>query len=295
VIIYLAGAETLWRQLIDIKPHAILCSFYALRKMKDDLENIWEALGKPKIFLDSGGFTFINQNKSIEENYLEDYAEFVKQYNDIIEVYANIDVNNAEQTLIHQRRLEELGINPAPVWHVGESEELLKYYIFKYDYVLIGGIVVKARQRGHEKIDSIVNQTINWINNLLQIYKENVKIHLFGVTRNFEMFNKKVYSVDSTAWMSARWGEVAILHGNKIKSLSWKQLNHCIFTYAEKYNIPLEIAEKVMHGNTYAMMEWNAYIWKALQEIYHPDFKKSEQLMKIHEAFNKQKKLIHYT
>lgn len=157
--------------------------------------------GFPAYFIDCGAYNL--QQETIGEIFIKSYSFWLKwvvERHPEIDAYANLDViGNAEETLKNQKFLESEGLKPLPVWHAGESEEYLKSYCDKYEYVGIGGII-----SSHTSVQSQA-KLWNW---LFQKYK-NTKFHFFGIglagSRIFR--SARPYSVDCSSWLvPARYG-----------------------------------------------------------------------------------------
>lgn len=169
---------------------------------------------KVHLFLDSGAFSAYTLG--IEINIYE-YIEFIKQHKNIIDMYANLDViatgntlNDkkyaAEKTLQNQKIMEEAGLSPLPVFHVGEPLEYLKFYIKNYEYIGLGGMVRVPKPT-----------LIHWLDDCFGEYicgqdgMPTVKVHGFGLASIPLMLRYPWYSVDSTAWVvNSRLGRVLI-------------------------------------------------------------------------------------
>jgi len=165
------------------------------------------------VFLDSGAYSAWTQG--IEIN-IQDYIDFIKQHQDIIDIYANLDVISidgkrgskltAELTLKNQKIMEEAGLRPLPVFHIGEPFEYLEYYIKRYDYIGLGGMVGVPR-----------NTLILWLDECFDKYicdekgMPKVKIHGFGLTSFSLMLRYPWYSCDSTSWViTSRIGSIYV-------------------------------------------------------------------------------------
>ena len=157
-----------------------------------------------ELFIDSGAFSAFTQGVSIN---LDEYISFIKQYKDIITVYANLDViGDAEGTLANQKRMEKAGLSPLPCFHYGEQIEFLKYYLGKYKYIALGGMVpISTKDLG------------TWLDNLFANYicdkdgMPRVKVHGFGLTSLKLMLRYPWYSVDSTSWVvTGRMGAIYV-------------------------------------------------------------------------------------
>ena len=166
-----------------------------------------------ELFLDSGAFSA--WTKSVEIR-IEDYAEFIKQYKHVIQIYANLDVlGDPVKTWSNQKWLEKQGLSPIPCYHYGESENWLQRYITSgYDYIALGGMVpIQTTQR------------IYWLDHLFSKLLTNkdglpiVKIHGFGMTSIPLLLRYPWYSVDSTSWVvTSRMGGVMV---PKLENAKW--------------------------------------------------------------------------
>ncbi len=165
------------------------------------------------LFLDSGAYSAWTQGVEIN---IQDYIDFIKQHQDIIDIYANLDVISidgkrgskltAELTLKNQKIMKEAGLRPLPVFHIGEPFEYLEYYIKRYDYIGLGGMVGVPK-----------NTLILWLDECFgkHICDEKgmpkVKIHGFGLTSFSLMFRYPWYSCDSTSWViTSRIGSIYV-------------------------------------------------------------------------------------
>lgn len=190
---------------------------------------------KVELFLDSGAFSAWTQKTEIN---IQEYISFIKKHKELIDIYANLDaipvksanntsinagsVDSAEATLKNQRIMEEAGLSPIPVFHFGEPEEYLEFYVEKYDYIAIGGIA---------KIRPL--QLYSWLDELFANYicdskgMPKVKVHGFAVTSLRLMTRYPWYSVDSTSWVvTGRMGSIFVPRRSNKKWVydenSWK-------------------------------------------------------------------------
>jgi hypothetical protein len=168
-----------------------------------------------KIFLDSGAFSAFTKGVSIDIN---EYINFIKQYQNHLEIYANLDViGDPEATLKNQKIMEEADLSPLPCFHYGEPIKYLKQYIQNYDYIALGGMVPISSR----------DLTI-WLDDLFSNHiPPNIKIHGFGLTSLKLLIRYPWYSVDSTSWcMTGRMGSIYVPRKRDNKYLydenSWK-------------------------------------------------------------------------
>ena len=166
------------------------------------------------VFLDSGAFSAWTKGVEID---IQRYIEFIKQNQDVITVYANLDVispdrfsmgtkESAELTLRNQKIMEQVGLSPLPVFHIGEPFEYLEYYINYYDYIGLGGMVGKSRQTLSSWLDVVFGKYVCDGKGYPK-----VKVHGFGLTCAQLMVKYPWYSVDSSTWIrEAVMGKVTV-------------------------------------------------------------------------------------
>lgn len=168
-----------------------------------------EMQNKIDLFLDSGAFSAWTQKTEIN---IQDYIQFIKDNQQYITIYANLDViGSAEGTWENQQIMEDAGLKPLPVYHFKEDPKWLKRYLKKgYDYIALGGLV-KA------------GDIIPFLNDTFSKYLCDdqgmpiIKVHGFGLTSIPIMLKYPWYSVDSTSWVvTGRMGSIfmpSIRHG----------------------------------------------------------------------------------
>lgn len=151
---------------------------------------------KIDLFLDSGAFSAFTQDVKIDIN---EYIAFIRRYEKHLSVYANLDViGDAKGTFLNQKIMEQAGLKPLPCFHYGEPIKYLEYYIKRYDYIALGGIV---------PVHS--SQLYYWLDDLFSKYicdssgAPKVKVHGFGLSSHKLMVRYPWYSVDSTSWVIA--------------------------------------------------------------------------------------------
>jgi len=160
---------------------------------------------KIHLFLDSGAFSAFTQKVTIN---IQEYIAFIKEHQEFIDVYANLDaIGDPVQTLKNQRIMEEAGLNPLPCFHYGEPISYLLRYLKNYEYIALGGMVPIS-----------TTELIKWLDELYANYfcdKETgivkVKVHGFGLTSLKLMLRYPWFSVDSTSWVvTGRLGSVLV-------------------------------------------------------------------------------------
>lgn len=171
-----------------------------------------ESLSKVSLFLDSGAFSAWKQGVGID---IHDYIDFIKQYEDVIDVYANLDViglegeqpneTTARMTLENQEIMEEAGLSPLPCFHFGEPFEYLDFYAEHYDYLALG-VAGNTGLRIAPWLDKCFSDHICGEDGFPE-----VKVHGFAVTHPALILRYPFYSVDSTTWIYAgRVGDIFV-------------------------------------------------------------------------------------
>ena len=176
---------------------------------------------KVELFLDSGAYSAWSQGKKID---IQEYIQFIKDHQDVIDVYANLDVIGSPQgTWNNQMIMEKAGLSPLPVYHYGEDVKWLKRILGRgYTYIGLGGMVPIS-----------TGDLTKWLDELFRLYLTGpdgmplVKVHGFGLTSLRLMLRYPWWSVDSTSWvLTGRMGSIFIprfRNGNWIYDEdSWK-------------------------------------------------------------------------
>jgi hypothetical protein len=159
---------------------------------------------KVRIFIDSGAFSAKAKREKIDIN---KYIEFLKRYEHKLEAYANLDViGDAEGTWKNHQLLKKAGLNPIPVFHMGEDYKWLEHYIDSgEEYIALGGLVIK---------DKCLTPYLDHLWSKYLTDKDGwprVRVHGFGLTNFKLMWRYPWYSVDSTSWiMTSRNGHVFV-------------------------------------------------------------------------------------
>jgi len=116
---------------------------------------------------------------------------------------------SAYKTWLNQTYLESMGLNPLPVWHIGEPMSYLDEYCENYDYVAIGGAA-----SGSMSASTYVKMW-KWVSNKYP----KTKFHLFGIgVSGTDIFKVALpYSSDFSTWtVPARFGHTVVLDNKKI-------------------------------------------------------------------------------
>lgn len=207
--IFLAATQSKYYLVEKHNPLYILETFYNIN------EKILPVLLNSKMFLlDSGAFTFMNnfKGKVNWDEYIEKYAAFINKYN--IKYFFELDIDvivGIKEVERLRNKLEKLTNKQCiPVWHKSRGIEYWKKITKEYQYVAIGGIVVKE----------IKSQEYKYFVPLLKIAKENsCKVHGLGFTATSQLKKYHFYSIDSTSWLKAsRFGRIDYFDGKKMKT-----------------------------------------------------------------------------
>lgn len=181
------------------KQHNILESYHYVHK-PSFIQNMRE--NGAKVFLDSGAFSAWNMGAEVS---ITDYVDYIKRNQDIIRVEDGnvmasvLDVvGSAQGTFENQMQMEALGVRPLPCFHKNEDPRYLEWYVQRYDYITIGGMV-----------GTPVPVLIDWLDHIWDKYmtdgagRPRLKVHGFGVTSVPLMERYPWYSCDSSSWIQA--------------------------------------------------------------------------------------------
>lgn len=191
------------------KPLYVLESFFYIQDWQIKQLKTWNMF-----LLDSGAFTFMNnQHKGSKidfNDYLTKYIKFINKYD--IKYFFELDIDvvvGYEEVKRLRAKLEkETNKKCIPVWHKSRGLEEWINLTKEYDYVAIGGFVIKEIKQSDYK----------FIPKLLQIAKQNnCKVHGLGFTNKIA-YKLDFFSVDSTNWLkSSRFGDMEYFNGKEIK------------------------------------------------------------------------------
>lgn len=145
-------------------------------------------------FLDSGAFSAKNQGIEID---LRNYIRFIKENEDVITTYANLDViGDAEASWRNQRRMENAGLNPLPVFHVEDDMKYLDRCL-EYEHFCLGGM---AKGYTTSQREAFLHRCWCRICDTPDQMPKS-KVHGFGMTALPLIKRYPWYSVDSTTWL----------------------------------------------------------------------------------------------
>lgn len=149
---------------------------------------------KHSLFLDSGAYSAWTSKTELK---VEEYIEFIKEHEDAIAVYANLDViGSAEGTWKNQKIMEAAGLDPLPVYHAGEEIKFLKMAM-EYPYFAVGGMAKTSSESLQYQVDEIFSHVCPKSNDYYPLNK----VHGFGCTKPSFVVTYPWYSVDSSSWV----------------------------------------------------------------------------------------------
>lgn len=209
-------------------PHILLSYHYYENKVETILRYLRTG---GSVFIDSGAFSAENSNKTINIHeyikwlhVLDDYQKREAKESHLF--YAVLDdLRDAAKTYENQMLMEQNGLRPVPVFHMGENMEfLLRYLHDDYDYIALGGMVMSSN------IESWLDKV--WA--LIIKHKPNLKVHGFGMT-NMELVKKYPWhSCDSSSFKAGkRFGRVPILRNGKIFNKDIREIHRNLSSIIE--------------------------------------------------------------
>ncbi len=241
---YFAATET--DTFLDIlekcKARYILTSYFWLSKKRD-----FKALKERgfTIFIDSGGFSARESGKFID---IKEYRDFLVKNKDYIEIGANYDVGTTVQQLKNQEFLEE-EFPVIPVYHldqfVNNERKLLDYYIDKYKYIALGGMV--GEYANEKNITIFLNYCFS------KGLPKKIKFHGFGINNSKRLIKYPFYSIDSSNWIKGgqfgimnKWEKYIMKSG-----LSYKDINQML-----DYSLPITLMDNYFNRLEYNAMQY---------------------------------------
>jgi hypothetical protein len=155
-----------------------------------------------KVFLDSGAFSAHSLGVSID---IREYCNYIIRNRDILRVedgnvMASVldGIGDPLKTWQNQLYMESQGAKPLPCFHFGEDPRYLDWYVERYEYITIGGLVGRSAKDQEIWLDRI------WEKHMLDgSGRAKLKVHAFGMTAPWLMKRYPWYSVDSSSWIQA--------------------------------------------------------------------------------------------
>ena len=168
--------------------------------------------------LDSGAFTFMKTKQAINidwDDYVDRYSDFILEHD--VELFHELDID----VLVGLKRVEQLRDRLEtrtrrqclPVWHRSRGLNYWKALVKDYQYVSIGGLVMKEIKRTEYKV----------FRPLCDIaHEQETQVHGLGFSPTGGMKRCYFDSTDSTNWsMGGRAGYVDKFNGSRmVKALA---------------------------------------------------------------------------
>lgn len=242
--LYLAGIAStgVERYLEPVNPPYILES--ALSISAEMLSYL--KLGRHRGFLlDSGAFTFSTSRKGDPvdwDEYVRNYAKLIRDH--AVRRFFELDIDSVvgyPRVLELRELLEELvGAPCIPVWHRARGKKAFLDMVRDYSYVAIGGIASR------EILPGEVPALRPFIT---QAHRAGAQIHGLGLTYDDprKLLRLGFDSVDSTSWVSSRWGAVPTFKNGRIVTVR----------RPEGYSLKLKGQSYEVNGR--ALDEWSKY------------------------------------
>lgn len=217
-----------------------------------------------KVFLDSGAFSAFTQGVQID---IGKYCDYIHKNADIVAFPSVLDaIGDAEGTFHNQHEMERRGVRPLPCFHYGEPLDLLQYYVERYEYITIGGMVPISTP-----------QLKIWLDDLWGEYltdsegKPKVKVHGFGLTSLPLMTRYPWYSVDSSTWVQwaangmilipTRTGQLDVSNKSSRRKIPGQHLDSV--TEIERNQIEAEIRGFCVDPDRLRDLYYSRWAWNA--------------------------------
>ena len=187
----------------------LLESFLTFRKRDYRAYHEMNGLSGRKLFLDSGAFTAFTKGETVN---LDEYCDFIGEHEDMLTVYAALDViGDYEATRKNQERMEKRGLKPLPTFHYqspfSELERLCKHY----PYIALGGLVPIAMRRSKMRA---------WLDACFLRIPATVKVHGFGVNSLWAWERYPWHSVDATSWLApGKYGRTYVFEDRRLRPI----------------------------------------------------------------------------
>ena len=222
-----------------------------------------------KVFLDSGAFSAFSIGANIDINA---YCDYIHKNGDIIECASVLDrihftdkAASSYGTWKNQEEMERQGVHPLPCFHYGEPVEALDYYVSKYPYITLGGMVPVSTP-----------QLVLWLDRIWEEHLTNadgtpkLKVHGFGLTSFDLMARYPWWSVDSSTWQAlGSAGSIYMTGGlptmlalsNKAAQRKFQGMHLDTLAPQERANVVTEIERQ--GGSVERLQQWyfSRWVW----------------------------------
>jgi len=214
-----------------------------------------------KVFLDSGAFSAHTLGVAIS---VEDYCEYIKRNLDILRVEDGVvmasvldGIGDPLQTWRNQLEMEMRGATPLPCFHFGEDPRYLDWYVERYNYITIGGMVGRSTDTLIKWLDRI------WDKNLVDgSGNVKIKVHAFGITSVSIMERYPWYSCDSSSWIqSAAFGSIVTPEYGPLSVSSKSPSRHDFGRHLTTLTQPEQ-------DHVFAMLEKQGFTYERLSTVY---------------------------
>jgi hypothetical protein len=208
VKIYLAGICAAYRP--QVEGRHLLVSFHEPSQRRLITKG-WNAAGW---MLDSGAFSAWRLGSTID---LEEYMRFIDANEEHLDGYVALDVipgapgrmptmaeaeEATQKTKQNLDKMLQAGLSPIPVYHEGESIEVLDDYVsMGFPLIALGGTASRGKK-----------QLMDWLLPIFQRHPDQ-RFHGLAMTQERIIRNLPFHSVDSTSWLNfAKYGLDANLY-----------------------------------------------------------------------------------
>jgi len=203
------------RKICQAVPHHLESYHYIHNPRKVEMIR---ANGK-QVFLDSGAFSAFTKGVEID---LPGYCKYIQDNEDIIlrdggDLVASVldGIGDPLKTWRNQLAMEKLGVRPLPCFHYGEDERYLEWYIERYEYITIGGMVPIAKPQLYYWLDTIWEKYLTDGSG-----RPRLKVHGFGLTTEGLMARYPWWSVDSSSWVQSASNGSILMPSRGFKTVS---------------------------------------------------------------------------
>lgn len=230
-----------------------------------------------KVFLDSGAFSAFTQGIEID---IAEYCDYIHKNADIIDLASVLDaIGDPEGTWRNQEEMERRGTKPLPCFHYGEPTEILDYYVSKYPYITIGGMVPISTPQLKIWLDRIWEEHLTNADGTPK-----VKVHGFGLTSLPLMMRYPWYSVDSSTWVQwaangmilipTRTGQLDVSNKSSRRKIAGQHLDS--LAEVQRKAIEDEIRGFCIDPDRLREHYFSRWAWNAWAFPYYARFKKYE-------------------
>lgn len=195
---------------------ALLLSYHYFRR--HDLDEVAAKVPKgSRLFADSGAYSVYRSGAAIS---VKEYGAWLLRWQHVFMAYANLDVigssaMSAAGGSANLAQLRAMGLNPVPVYHLGEP-------LSAFTRMLDDGANYIAVGRGMANWRT----AFPWVIKLFELASGKAALHGFGATVWEHMRDVPWYSVDSSSWRSgSRYGSVRLFDDRSSRFVTFSQRN----------------------------------------------------------------------